>query len=244
MKIIESKILKRFSHIHFGFSTKIGLGREAPYHFNISKSVGDDEDAVESNRHAFASALKIDPQRVVYQKQIHSDIVKVVDDPGTAGECDAMITDKKNLFLAATSADCPTIYMYDRSKNIIAAVHSGWRGTAKKITGKTVEQLKIEFKSDPVDLFVYMAPAICQSNYEVGEEVINQFDSRYVKKVNDKLYLDLISANYDMLSEHGVPEENIEVSQMCSFQETDLLHSYRREGEKSGRAFGIIGMKE
>jgi hypothetical protein len=242
MRIIESKILNRFSNIQFGFSTKIGLGRKAPYYFNISKSVGDDEAAVESNRRAFAAALNINPDHIAYQKQIHSDIIKIIDKPGPAGECDAMITDKKNLFLAATSADCPTIYIYDKSKNVIAAVHSGWRGTARKILYKTVMKIKNDFKSHPVDLFVFLAPAICQDNYEIGKELVDQFDARYVKLLDGRFYLDLIAANRDMLVEQGVPEENIEISRFCSFQESDLLHSYRREGKKSGRAFGIIGM--
>jgi copper oxidase (laccase) domain-containing protein len=77
----------------------------------------------------------------------------------------------------------------------------------------------------------------------VGNELVNQFEEQYVKRINGKFFLDLISANYGMLIEQGVPEKNIEVSQLCSFQEVDLLHSYRREGKTSGRAFGIIGMK-
>ena len=243
MKIIESELFKKFEGLHFGFSTKVGLGRRPPFHFNISKSVGDDEKIVESNRKALAEALEIDPDLIIYQKQVHSDIVKYVDSPGTAGECDAMITDKRNLFLAATSADCPTIYIYDRDKNIIAAVHSGWRGTAKNIVDKTVTTLKKDFHCEPDDLIAYIAPSICQESYEVGGEVVNRFEGRYVKEINGTYYLDLIGANLDMLKEQGIPEENIEVSSLCSFRESDLLHSYRREGVKSGRAFGILGMK-
>ena len=88
-----------------------------------------------------------------------------------------------------------------------------------------------------------MAPAICQDNYEVGEELVNQFDEKYVRKIEGNYYLDLISANYDMLVRHNIPEENIEVSKICSYEESGLLHSYRREGKRSGRALGIFGMR-
>ena len=243
MKIIQSQIFNKIDEIQFGFSTKIGMNRNGPYHFNISKSVGDDEQLVESNRREFATTINVDPERIVYQKQIHSDIIKIVKQPGIAGECDAMITNKKNLFLAATSADCPTIYIYDKNENLVAAVHSGWRGTARRILYKTIQKLKTDFDSDPSALLVFMAPAICQQSYEVGGELLDQFSENYIKKIDNKFYLDLISANYDMMIEHKIPEENIEVSNLCSFEESELLHSYRREGEKSGRAFGIICMK-
>lgn len=242
MKIIESELFNKFDEIVFGFSTKAGLDRNAPFYFNLSKSVGDDEKIVDSNREAFSNALNIQLEQIVYQKQIHSDIIKIVKEPGTVGECDAMITVRPNLFLAATSADCPTIYLYDRKKSVIAAVHSGWRGTAKNILEKTIATMKNEFSSSPSNIYAFIAPSICQNNYEVGMELVNQFNTKYVKKIGEKYYLDLISANYDMLIEHNISEENIEVSQLCSFEELGLLHSYRREGERSGRAFGIFGM--
>ena len=243
MKIIESELFNKFDEIVFGFSSKIGLDRHKPFHFNLSKSVGDDEILVELNRKAIAAALGISTDQVAYQKQIHSDIIKAVKEPGMAGDLDAMITDRPNLFLAATSADCPTIYLYDRENKIIAAVHSGWRGTAINILEKTISKMKNDFNSTPSNIYAFIAPAICQNSYEVGEEVVNQFDSKYVKESNGSYYLDLISANYDMLISHNIPEENIEVSKLCSFEQSGLLHSYRREGVKSGRALGIFGMR-
>jgi len=243
MKIIESELFNKFDKIVFGFSTKVGLNRNAPFYFNISKSVGDSETNVESNRAALSKRLNIQPEQIVYQKQIHSDIIKIVDKPGNAGECDAIITNKRNLFLAATSADCPTIYLYDRENNVVAAVHSGWRGTSKMILDKTIAAIKSEFNSNPINIFVFISPAICQDNYEVGVELITQFDTKYIKKIGENYFLNLISANYDMLIKHKIPEKNIEVSQLCSFEESRLLHSYRREGKESGRAWGILGMR-
>jgi YfiH family protein len=127
--------------------------------------------------------------------------------------------------------------------NIIGAVHSGWKGTAKRIVDKTVAIMKKEFHSLSSDLYAFIAPAICQDNYEIGGELLSQFSRRYVKEIEGNFYLDLISSNRDMLIEQGIPRKNIEISNLCSFQENEVLHSYRREGKFSGRAFGVIGMK-
>jgi copper oxidase (laccase) domain-containing protein len=45
-----------------------------------------------------------------------------------------------------------------------------------------------------------------------------------------------------MLLDFGIPNDQIERSDLCSFENKALLHSYRREGQRSGRALGIIAM--
>jgi copper oxidase (laccase) domain-containing protein len=49
---------------------------------------------------------------------------------------DAVITDLKGIAIGVKTADCVPILLYDRSKNLIAAVHSGWRGTSKNMLVK------------------------------------------------------------------------------------------------------------
>ncbi len=244
MKIIESNILNKFENLTFGFSTKIGLDRAAPYHFNLSYATGDDDIIVSENRLAFFNSLGLDENSIAFQNQVHSDIVEIVDSPGSKGECDAMITSVKGLGLAIVSADCTANFIYDRCNQVIAGVHSGWRGTEKKILSKTLNTLSDKFNSQPDDLFVFISPAISQMNYEVGKEVAALFDSKYVIENNNSLYLDVTSANLEMLLNFGIPEDNIEVSKLCSFANLELLHSYRRDGIQSGRAMGIIALKE
>ena len=89
-----------------------------------------------------------------------------------------------------------------------------------------------------------MGPSVTQKNYEVGEEVASRFDSGLVKKDNNKFYLDLARANFQMLIEAGVKGNNIQVSGLCTFEYENLLYSYRRDGSRSGRALGVIAMKE
>ena len=243
MLILESLVFKKHPEIIFGFSTKIGADRKAPFYFNVSKSVGDDKKNVDENRLQLFNSLEMEMNQVALQKQIHGDKIIYVTKGGVCGESDAMITDKFNLGLAISTADCTAIFLYDKKRKIIAAVHSGWRGTKKKILQKTLQTLSNAFHSIPENISAYIAPSINQKNYEVGEEVAKHFENKYLIPSGKKYLLDVAKVNYDILINFGVKNYNIQASSLCSFEMKELLHSYRRDGQQSGRALGIIAMK-
>jgi YfiH family protein len=182
----------------------------------------------------------MDFENIAFQHQIHSDIIKIAAYGGSVGESDAIITPRKGMGVAISTADCTTIYLYDVHEKIIAGVHSGWRGTEKRILAKTIDVMRKEFDTKSENIFAYIAPAISQKNYEVGEEVVRLFNKKYSKEKTDKKFLlDVSRINYDILIELGIPKNNIENSNLCSFAE-EYLHSYRRDGDLSGRAIGIL----
>ncbi len=244
MLIHQPHIFSEFPEVIVGFSTKFGENEKPPYYFNLSFSVDDDRNKVSENREKFFASLGLSSDKVAIQKQVHGDTITIVNKPGNIGESDAMISDKTGFGLCISTADCTPVFIFDRRKKIIAAIHSGWRGTEKRIVEKTIKKLKEEFKSNVEDLFVYLAPSISQVNYEVGNEVAELFDSKYLLKSNDKFLLDVSSANYDMLINEGIPPYQIQKSSLCSFEYSEVFHSYRRDGKKSGRALGLIAMKE
>ncbi|TSA29385.1 MAG: peptidoglycan editing factor PgeF [Ignavibacteriales bacterium] len=243
MQIIKSSLFQKFPEIIFGLSTKIGLDRTEPFYFNMSLTVGDDREIVRANREAFYNELGLTTEQIAIQKQIHSDIITIVGEPGLVGESDAMITTQKGIGLAISTADCTPIFIYDRNNQIIAAVHSGWRGTEKQILRKTILILLEQFNCSPNDLLVYIGPSICQKNYEVGDEVAKHFHRTYIKKIDHKLFLDLLGVNKDVLLDLGIHKSSIEISSLCSYEEK-YLQSYRRDGKRSGRALGLIAMRE
>jgi hypothetical protein len=243
VKIIRSDSFQKFPEIIFGFSKKIGLNRTAPFYFNLSFTVGDDPKIVKQNREAFYNSLGLTSSQIATQRQIHSDIITVVDKPGMIGESDAMITAKRGIGLAISSADCTPIFIYDKARKIIAGVHSGWRGTENRILEKTLNTLGEKFNSNPNDLFICIGPSISQKNYEIGREVAEKFDSKYVNEISGNLYLNVLSANVDMALQHGISSSGIEISPLCSYDEKEILHSYRRDGKLSGRSLGVIMLK-
>ena len=191
----------------------------------------------------FLSRLGLSESTVATQNQVHGDTITFVDEGINCGESDAMITNKPNLGLAISSADCPAIFLFDIQNKVIAAVHSGWRGTEKKILLKVLTRLVQDFKSEPNNIVAYIAPSISAKNYEVGEEVASLFDDKYSLKKNLKYLLDLQRINRDLMLNFGLLKRNIQVSSLCSYEMKDLLHSYRRDGINSGRAFGVIAIK-
>jgi len=244
MLIIKPFVFNQFPEIIFGFSTKCGSNSEPPYYFNLSYSVGDVKERVDQNRRMFFKELGLNEKKVSYQKQVHEDKINFVDTYGSCGESDALITNSKNLGLAISSADCPAIFIYDPLEKVIAAVHSGWKGTEKKILAKTIKRLSDEFSCSASDLICYIGPSISQKNYEVGKEVAIKFDDQFILIKENKYYLNLARVNFNMLINEGVKEKNIQVSKLCSFEYADLLHSFRRDGIKSGRALGVIAIRE
>ena len=243
MVIIKSLLFSQYEEIIFGFSTKICIDRDPPYYFNVSNSVGDNENIVKENREIFFRELGLKSENVAIQKQVHGDNIKFAAQGGFQGESDALITNKKKLGLAVGTADCTPIFIFDRKNKIIAAVHSGWRGTERKILLKVLKKLSTEYYSVPGDLIAYIGPSICQKNYEVGKEVAEKFEEKYLLPKGNKYLLDIPGINYDILLNYKIPPENIQRSSFCTFEMEYLLHSYRRDGLHSGRAFGIIAMK-
>ncbi len=243
MLILKPYIFKKYPEIISGVSTKIGAEKMAPYFFNMSLSVGDDDNIVRENRKLFFENLGLTTENAAYQKQVHGDNISFVTKGGFAGESDAMITDKSGIGLAISIADCVPILLYEPEKKVIAGVHSGWRGTEKKILLKTLKKLE-EYGCSLENLVAYVGPYISRNIYEVGKEVADLFEKKYLHKRENKFFLDVAAVNLDILLNSGVKKNNIQVSQLCTYAKKDILHSYRRDGEKSGRSFAVIALKE
>jgi YfiH family protein len=224
-------------------SSKVGGVSPPPLYLNLSFNVNDDPDNVKQNRKIFFNSINVSEKYLAIQQQIHSNTVKIISDAGIYPDCDALITKEKNIFLTVSVADCIPIFLYDEANKIIALVHSGWKGTANNILTKTLELMSDKFDSQPRSIYAFIGPSASKCCYEVGEEVAKFFNEPFLTKKDDnKINLDLKQANFAQLISYNIPKDNIEVSKFCTICYPDLFHSYRRDGIKSGRMMGIIGM--
>ena len=244
MYILKPYIFNNYPEIIFGFSTKVSFDAKSPYYFNLSYSVGDEKNIVDKNRKDFFETIGLSVENVGYQRQIHSDIIQVIGCGGDNGASDALITSKRNLGLAIAVADCTPIFIYDKKNKVIAAIHSGWQGTESKILLKTLIKLQKDYSAKPESMIVYVGPSISQINYEVGKEVADKFEQRFVKPKGEKYLLDVNGINYQILLDFGIPQNQIQKSELCTYEFNTLLHSYRRDGNLSGRSLGVIAIKE
>lgn len=183
---------------------------------------------------------------VLWLNQVHSAIVQDVDDTSSANEPlegDASVTAVQGIALAIQTADCVPILIADRNGRCVAAVHAGWRGTAARIVERTIERMAEKFGVDGGDLFGVIGPHIGVCCYEVGEEVASVFSVGAVcDRAYPKQHLNLAEANRRQLVEAGVPDDQIEVSSLCTRCREDLFFSFRRDGANAGRMLSIIGI--
>ncbi len=189
--IITSKILSAFPEIIHGISTKLGGNQEPPFYNNMSFKVGDSEQNVKTNRDKFFGTLGIDQKLLAIPQQVHSDKIMIADKPGFYPETDGLITALPDLYLIVSTADCYSVLIYDHVKKIIAAVHSGWRGTQKKIVTKAIEMMEKEFGCIAEDLSVFIGPGISRDNFEIGKEVAGMFEEKFISRNNGKYFADL-----------------------------------------------------
>lgn len=120
-----------------GFSTRLGGVSPVPMDsLNLGANRGDDPANVRENFVRFCAAVGTDPNALVKNHQIHSDIIRpvgradVMEHPETPGsfEADGLVTNEPGVCLTIFSGDCIPILLYDPVRRCIAAVHAGWRG--------------------------------------------------------------------------------------------------------------------
>jgi len=202
-----------------------------------------------------AEIYNVPTENITKSTQIHDDKILVVEDKhigmGVTKEsdiknADGLITDKKNIPLCIFTADCVPVIISDKNKKVVSAVHSGWRGTAKKITVNAINLMVNEYKIQKSDIICAIGPSIGKCCFEVSYEVIENMSHIenirhcYTKKANGKYMLDLKEVNKQILLSNGIAEKNIDVIDLCTKCEKELFFSYRRQGEKAGRNASFI----
>lgn len=250
---ISPKIMA-FSTMRHGAGVSVGNYGE----MNINPFCGDDISKVNANKEILSKILGIDSQFIILPHQTHEDKIKIISEKffslsATAKtkfleSTDSLITNLKNICIGVSTADCVPILLYDKKKNISAAIHAGWRGTVRHISRKTVLEMCRHFNSIPSDIHAVICPSISKASFEVGEEVYNIFSidktcpiNLISEYVNGKWHIDLWEANRLQLIKEGIREENIHVSGICTYRHYHDFFSARRLSVNSGRIYnGII----
>lgn len=242
---IEPEIFKALPGIVAGFSTRHGGRSAAPYDsLNLGLSTGDAQESVLENRGRLFESLGFRPDQIAVAGQVHGARVKEVTEPGLFPGFDGMVSQKPGILLCISAADCAAVLLVDPEAKIVGACHSGWRGTVARISERTIREME-RLGARPERVLAYVSPCISAERFEVGPEVAEQFDDRFVVRQSDapRPFVDLKGAIRAQLMEVGVEPGSIEVSPHCTFSETDAFFSYRAESGTTGRMMGFIGMR-
>ncbi len=178
------------------------------------------------------------------QKQVHGDHIRWVDDREQRlelAEGDGLITTTRNLLLAVRVADCCGVVLWDDDQLVVAAIHSGWRGTAASISAKAVQIIEQRCDIDAAKLHAWLSPCASAEAYLVRSDVQRIFPE-YCRQVSeDQFEFDNKGAIRDQLVQSGLHPENITVSSHCTIREP-LYHSYRRDAASAGRMLVYCGI--
>lgn len=221
-----------------------------PYNgFNVCHYTGDDQSHIDTCRELLCKRLNISPDRLIIPRQTHSSHIAVIDsyDLPPLDDTDGMVTNVKGLALCINTADCVPVLMADATAGIIAAVHSGWRGTVAGIAGKAVSGM-VRMGAVPHRIKAVMGPSICTGCFEVGHEVAQIFNDTFpgIQTVDNshlKPHIDLSAAIRATLYDVGVEPENISGPPACSMCNHSDYFSARRLGIKSGRTLSVIMLR-
>lgn len=227
-----------FSLRHSGFSS-------APFDsLNLGSHVGDDPQAVASNRQALSDALKL-PARPLWLRQTHGIQVVEIGQAQNGVQADAVYSVGAGQVCAVMVADCLPILLRDTNANVVAAIHAGWRGLAAGVIENCVQT--IAGMSPPEQLEAWLGPCIGPTAFEVGVEVKAAFMNQDVHAQcafkparAGGFYADLQSLARRRLLRAGVSA--IWASPRCTYSETEHFFSYRRDKD-TGRMAALIWIR-
>ena len=243
---ITFQLFDQFEELICAFSTRRGGHSKGMFaSLNMGNIKRDDPLIVKNNRKLLYNKLGVFEENVAVPDQINSANVKTISTPGIVPKTDALVTSVSELFLGIQTADCFPVFIYDPEKKIVAIIHAGWRGVVQNILINALDLMFNKLLVSSSDLYVVIGPGLQKECFEVRFDVYKQFPEEFLDIHQDtfKRYLNLSGYLKQQLISLDIPAEQILVSQDCTKCNLERYYSYRRDGEKSGRMLGIIGIR-
>lgn len=220
-------------HVKAFSSTRLSGESKGVYQgLNLGMHVGDDASTVTLNRELIAQDCQM-PSKPVWLNQTHSThVVELTETSTIVIDADGSVTDVNNVVCSVMTADCLPVLLTNIEGTQVAAVHAGWRGLADGI----IEQALQKF-DQPENVMAWLGPAIGASAFEVGQDVLDAFitfapqaiQAFIIKSDAENKWL----ANMNLLATQRL--NHLGVTQIfsnhhCTFSESELFYSYRRDG--------------
>ena len=249
--MIKSKKFEKFNNIKHGFFNSKG-GVSSGIYKSLNCGIGSNDKIKNVTKNLKIVSKKIGAKKnIILLNQIHSNkiyFINKVSKKKLLG--DGLITNTKNVAIGILTADCAPILLFDPKKNIIGALHVGWKGAYKKIGKKMINYFKKK-GSKLNDVIAVIGPCISQENYEIKNEFKVNFlkqsseNMKYFKIVENKTYFDLRGYIFKQLTNTGI--QNIEIIKKDTFNPKNNFFSARRSLKKKindyGRNISIIMIK-
>ncbi len=257
--LLKFRLFEQLPMLTHGITTRAGGVSQGMYAtLNLSYTRGDDKSAVDENFLRTAISLDASLSDFVLTDQTHTTNIRTVTraDSGKGilkeldyKDIDGLITNEPGMVLSAYFADCVPLLFADPVHHAIGVSHSGWRGTVARMGRETIRAMHQAYGSRPQDLYAAIGPSICQSCYEVSEDVAEQFCAEFPQHVqalcspvpgaNGKFQLDLWTANQIVLKEAVILDDPLAVTNLCTCCNPKFLFSHRASKGRRGN-FGAF----
>lgn len=198
-----------------------------------------------------AGELRCSEPQIISCKQTHSTtIVQIHEKPlqsvrnyqGSIYIADGLISALQDVVLAVSIADCAGVLLYHPQKSVIAALHSGWRGTYQRIVPEAIAMLCTTYGINPSELMAWISPCAHVESYEIQDDVAQYFPNNItIDTETGKKFFNNVSVIQQQLFDAGVPQSTVFAHPECTIV-NNSYHSYRRDGKKSGRGLAFIGI--
>ena len=199
----------------------------------------------EENTKIICDYLEINSCSLISPVQTHSaNIATVQADKNNYPDTDGLILTDNKQAIFLNFADCVPIILFDKEKNVAAISHAGWRGTAQKITRKTVKKMIDEFGCSDENITAVIGPAISKCCFDIGEDVYEELKSTIENSKGlfeikeNRIFADLKGINYQQLQEAGISK--IDICPYCTYCNNDLFFSYRKENATTNRHSAVV----
>lgn len=228
-------------------NVKYGMSLRSDGKMNMSGATL--KDSILLNRKIFFDKLDIDLKNIVYSSLAHDKnihVAKEIDREAIITETDGLITNEKEIFLTVTISDCLPIYFYDNKKEAVGIAHAGWKGVVSNIVKEIINKMTENFDIDRKDLIVFIGPHIRKCHFEIKDDIIEKFEEykEFIIEDNNKKFVDLSGILKKQLLDLGVIDENIEISEECTYCDDEKYTSFRRDKpEKPDSMIAYIGIK-
>tara|TARA_B100001029_G_C14983649_1_gene407593 strand:- start:5 stop:757 length:753 start_codon:yes stop_codon:yes gene_type:complete len=250
--MIKSKLLSKYKNISHGFfNNKGGYSNGIYKSLNCGVGSKDNKSNINKNLKKVCNKIGCDKKKLILLNQVHSNkVVSVNKIPKKRLLGDALINSKKKNAIGILTADCAPVFILDPKKNIVSAIHVGWKGAFKKIIYNTILNFK-KRGSNIKELVAVIGPCISKNNYEIKRDFLKKFinqdkkNRRFFIFKKTKIYFSLNEYIKNQLEKIGL--KNIEIINLDTYLKKNNFFSSRRSLKNKyddyGRNISIIMIK-
>lgn len=191
------------------------------------------------NLSLFITQLGLLPSSFILGQQVHGAEIGVIENSikHHIPSVDGLLTQKTEIIVGVVTADCVPVLMFDPKKNIVGAIHAGYKG----ILAGIIEHMLYAFQihgSSMSDILVGIGPTIGSCCYNVPKERVDMFTKSLKPEIvyeerDGKYYLKMQQIVKEILLQKALQDEHIEIIDLCTKDHLDTFFSYRGEGKET-----------